>query len=202
MNFPADLEQKVKLPPGVGGRSYPYQLSAKELMDNYKYAALQVDETKVAGLHLEEKTANGTRTVSLSGSASSERHPWQAITNPSGTWGIYGDSVYTQGSEQGSEIVAAGLNGRTDTMSWAILKITRNESSREIETAEIIVESSNLTSTQLIQYRPLAYIGETTSDIIQYQLEEIRIYEELIVENGAFKLQGYEVSHRNNYDLP
>ena len=43
INLPVDFEEKVKLPPRVNGISYPYQISAKDLMDNFKYAAIQVD---------------------------------------------------------------------------------------------------------------------------------------------------------------
>ena len=35
--LPVDFEQKVKSPPPVGGRGYPYQLSAKDLMTNFRF---------------------------------------------------------------------------------------------------------------------------------------------------------------------
>jgi hypothetical protein len=60
MKFPIDFEQKVKEPPQIDGRLYPYQISAKHLMDNFKFAALQVDSK--SGL-TETTSSSGTRTI-------------------------------------------------------------------------------------------------------------------------------------------
>ena len=35
--LPVDFEQKVKQPPNANGTGYPYRISARDLMDNYKY---------------------------------------------------------------------------------------------------------------------------------------------------------------------
>ena len=35
--LPVDFEKKVKQAPSVDGNGYPYKLSAKDLMENYKY---------------------------------------------------------------------------------------------------------------------------------------------------------------------
>ena len=35
--LPHDFEQKVRMPPAIGGKGYPYQLSAKDLMDNFRH---------------------------------------------------------------------------------------------------------------------------------------------------------------------
>lgn len=67
VKFPVDFEEKVKRPPAPGGDGYPYQLSAKDLMDNYKMAALLVDDTAIGGLKLKETLKNGTRSVALDG---------------------------------------------------------------------------------------------------------------------------------------
>jgi hypothetical protein len=68
MKLPVDFEEKVKLPPPVNGAGYPYQLSARDLMDNFKYAALQVDTE--SGL-AEEIRYDGTRIVSFDGNGAS-----------------------------------------------------------------------------------------------------------------------------------
>jgi hypothetical protein len=60
MKIPVDFEQKVKMPAQINGRSYPYQISAKDLMDNFRYAALQVDGE--SGF-TETITSSGTRTI-------------------------------------------------------------------------------------------------------------------------------------------
>jgi hypothetical protein len=61
MKFPIDFEQKVKEPPQIDGRQYPYQISAKHLMDNFKFAALQVEPE--SGF-TETISPSGTRTIS------------------------------------------------------------------------------------------------------------------------------------------
>ena len=35
--LPVDFEQKVRLPAAVAGKGYPYQLSARDLMQNLNY---------------------------------------------------------------------------------------------------------------------------------------------------------------------
>ena len=67
MNLPVDFEEKVRLPPREDGKGYPYKLSAKDLMQNFRYAALQVGE----GL-TEEISPNGIRTVTLDGGGGDE----------------------------------------------------------------------------------------------------------------------------------
>ena len=40
MGLPIDFEEKVKMPPAVGGvGGYPYSISAKHLMQNFAYAS-------------------------------------------------------------------------------------------------------------------------------------------------------------------
>jgi len=42
--LPVDFEQRVKVPPVVAGRGYPYQLSAKDLMQNFRFLSELVPE--------------------------------------------------------------------------------------------------------------------------------------------------------------
>tara|TARA_R110002110_G_scaffold311557_1_gene525092 strand:+ start:531 stop:812 length:282 start_codon:yes stop_codon:yes gene_type:complete len=43
--LPHDFEQKVRMAPAVGGKGYPYQLSAKHLMDNFRHVNKDQEET-------------------------------------------------------------------------------------------------------------------------------------------------------------
>jgi hypothetical protein len=71
MKFPIDFEQKVKEPARIDGRQYPYQISAKHLMDNFRFAALQVDDDPSGDIFLSEsKSASGQRKVSIGSNAS------------------------------------------------------------------------------------------------------------------------------------
>lgn len=42
---PIDFEQKVRLPKGVSNADYPYAIKAKDLMKNFVFATLDMDET-------------------------------------------------------------------------------------------------------------------------------------------------------------
>jgi hypothetical protein len=146
-----------------------------------------------------------------------EKHPWKVtynapdpeIEDPPNEWSFIGDTVYFCG--QGDDILVADgtVTGETG---YVLLKITRSASAREGTAAEVIWSEDVLESGQNYQYRVLAKVIEGTPateetpgeppTIIQYQFEEIRLFEELVVINGDFALQVYEISHRNNYDLP
>jgi hypothetical protein len=52
--LPIDFEQKVKMPPPVGGRGYPYQLSAKDLMDNFNHLLKLIESLDLSGTGLPE----------------------------------------------------------------------------------------------------------------------------------------------------
>lgn len=41
--LPVDFEAKVKAPPPANGNGYPYQISAKDLMDNFRYLEDKTD---------------------------------------------------------------------------------------------------------------------------------------------------------------
>ena len=45
IDLPIKFDQLVKLPGGAGGTGYPYRISAKDLMANFEYAALDVDDS-------------------------------------------------------------------------------------------------------------------------------------------------------------
>ena len=63
-DFPVDFEKKAKSPPPANGAGYPYRISAKDLMDNYKFAALKV-EKDTSSLRLEIEVKKNERTLKL-----------------------------------------------------------------------------------------------------------------------------------------
>lgn len=42
--LPVDFEEKVRLPAAVGGAGYPYRISARDLMLNFKFLMNQMPE--------------------------------------------------------------------------------------------------------------------------------------------------------------
>jgi hypothetical protein len=65
MDFPVDFQKKAALPPPADGNGYPYQISARDLMENLKFAALEVEPTTKGGIALKETVENGIRKISL-----------------------------------------------------------------------------------------------------------------------------------------
>jgi hypothetical protein len=65
MIFPTDFRQKVAMPPAINGNGYPYKLSAEDLMQNFIFAALDVDSEQTGPILLQIKTDNGVRKISI-----------------------------------------------------------------------------------------------------------------------------------------
>jgi hypothetical protein len=47
MILPVDFEERVKRPKSNNGGDYPYAIKARDLMQNFVYAAINVDETLI-----------------------------------------------------------------------------------------------------------------------------------------------------------
>lgn len=118
-------------------------------------------------------------------------------------WIVAGNNVFTQGMTGSftllEEVEGAGIG-------YILLKITRDTASREATAFELVFSAAVTTSTEAIQYRPIALVNpdgdEGVDQVVQMQFEEIRIWELMIVQNGEFELMGAEMSHRNTYVPP
>lgn len=196
MNLPVDFEQKVKLPPQVNGRSYPYQISAKDLMQDFRYAALQVDGTEVNGLRLVETIAgDGTRKVKLDGevvAGSKINHPFKV------TYDAAADNyAVASGDCGGIEIASATVTAAVPEFLYA--KIERNPTSRVVIAATLVQGSTIPVSTEEFQYIAIAFLdGE---DTLQARFEDIRLTEFLISDAGELKLVSV-FDTTNTYALP
>ena len=85
--LPVDFEEKVKQPPAVGGAGYPFQLSAKDLMKNFVYAAVEKADFNRGenGIYFFEETGQGGH---------SQRRIWATSVTP----GVnQGDMLYWEG---------------------------------------------------------------------------------------------------------
>jgi len=49
MSLPVDFENKLKQPPLPGAKGYPYQISARDLMQNFNFAAVEIPEFTPSG---------------------------------------------------------------------------------------------------------------------------------------------------------
>ena len=197
MNLPVDFEQKVKLPPAVNGRSYPYQISARDLMQDFRYAALQVDETEVSGLSLQETiNADGTRSVKLygetTGGGSTINHPFRVTYNSADEnyEVIGGDCGGIEISDQTITSVAP---------EFLSVKIERNTTSRVVIDATLEQGETIPTSTEEFQYIAIAYLAGQS--VTQHRFEDIRLTEFLISDAGELKLVSV-FDTTNTYALP
>ena len=127
----------------------------------------------------------------------------ETITPGTYEWEVLGNNVFSQGMtaiiDFDEVVTGAGVG-------YIVLRITRDEASREMTAADLIFEASPTISTESLQYRPIAKVDPDgvigVDQVIQMQFEEIRIWELMIVENGEFSLMGAEMSHRNTYAPP
>ena len=135
-------------------------------------------------------------------------HPWKVtignLTDPEDPetqgWDYTGGTVHLCG--QGPDIVVAD-GTVTGSSGYVLLHITRDSSTREGLTAEVIWSATIPLSDYNDQYRVIAQVNPGYDcEVVQHQFEEIRLFEELVVINGAFALQAYEISHQNNYAPP
>lgn len=101
--LPIDFSEKAKIPPAIGGAGYPYRISAKDLMQDLVYAALDADtEPHSSGLSLAVSKTTGQgghagRKISLTGTLDTlptgfqgnilyhNGTEWIALSNPSGS---------------------------------------------------------------------------------------------------------------------
>lgn len=138
------------------------------------------------------------------GSGSEIIHPWKITegTSPN-TWDVRGGYIYDHNNVA---ILVADTTVEIEA-GYICLAIARNESSRVIETAGLLVPTIGTflvipTSTQYTQYFVLGQVGDSTNPIIQMQFQEIKVFEMLIVANGEFKFGNFQMMGANNYDLP
>lgn len=196
MKLPVDFEQKVKMPPQINGKSVPYQISARDLMQNYRYAALQVDKKEVNGLRLVETVAvDGTRTVKLDGeivAGSTINHPFQVTYDATAN-----NYAVASGDCGGIEIAAATVTAAVPEFLYA--KIERNTTSRVVIAATLEQGSTIPTSTEEFQYIAIAFLDG--ADTIQHRFEDIRLTEFLISDAGELKLVSV-FDTTNTYALP
>ena len=74
-NPPVDFEEKVKLPKGNTSADYPYAIKARDLMENFVFATLIVDE----GVYEETTGTGGHRQRRLkidAGTAANQIYIW------------------------------------------------------------------------------------------------------------------------------
>lgn len=146
-------------------------------------------------------------------SEGSSDHPWKVYlsdTDPI-SWDVLGDPVWTQAQGNlidtlwflDAETGEPGLTNVVGDAGYILLKITRDEDSREATEVSLEFADEVPESNYYYQYRVIAYVdSEADVPILQKQFEEIRIFEDLAVVNGEFQLVGLEMSHRNYYEPP
>ena len=94
MKFPIDFEAKVKVPPGPAGTGYPYRISARDLMDNFRFAAVEIPATTPSGNPnaITEVVSPSGRSISVDLSAISSG---SSITEVTGTVGLGSAAAFT-----------------------------------------------------------------------------------------------------------
>ena len=111
--IPVDFSEKAKIPPAIGGAGYPYRISAKDLMQNFVHASLEVDTTAhSSGLALAESKTTGQgghagRKISLTGTITVNGLPAATTqgdtifySGTGDTWTVLPASTYVAANEE------------------------------------------------------------------------------------------------------
>jgi hypothetical protein len=130
---------------------------------------------------------------------------WKTTKATATTIDIAEGKVYTQSGFTGT--TAAAVFGLAVSASgFAICTITRNASTRAITSAvSSYVTGTPAASTYTTQIVPLAQVIFTSGaieKIIQLKFEELHIFEDLVIENGEFRLADLLMAGRNIYEPP
>lgn len=131
------------------------------------------------------------------------RHPWKVAKGgqrddaDAPEWTVTGGDVYSQGGV--ITVVDGAVNLKKG---WIYLKITRNTSSRAVTAVEIAFTTTTIPESDYSdQYIAIAYVDEDVSDLpLQLLFQELKVWEEMTVVNGEFKLIAKYMAHRNTYD--
>jgi hypothetical protein len=194
---------KIMMPEGADG-AILYFYGETENPEDGEWIQLNPPETSPGTGNIWVLSAPGgplpPEWLEVSESGEKSHHPWKVIHAGGGDWDYVGGDVYFCGQGATINIPDGTVNG---TAGFVLLHITRDSSTREGLTADVIWSATVPDSDYVDQYRVLAYVHPTgPHKVTQHQFEEIRLFEELVIINGAFALQTYEISHRNNYDPP
>lgn len=117
-------------------------------------------------------------------------------------WFVKGGDVVTQGGTfTVPDTVVTGASG------YALLKIVRDDASREATAAtiETTLAASITTSDYADQYIALAKVDvalDPSERVLQLQFERLNIHEMLVVSNGVFDLAQFRMASNNIYDPP
>lgn len=112
-NLPVDFQDKAKSAPAIGGAGYPYRISARDLMQDFVHASLEIDdEAHESGLKLVETPTTGQgghkgRKLSLAGTISVNGLPTATTqgdtifySGAGDTWTVLPASTYVGGNEE------------------------------------------------------------------------------------------------------
>lgn len=91
MSLPVNFEERVKGAPTAGGAGYPYRISARDLMRDFVYAAVEVPATT------DQDIRNGIKVVSGTGDNGHTNRSIYAEPFPEKP--VSGDMMYYDGAE-------------------------------------------------------------------------------------------------------
>lgn len=134
---------------------------------------------------------------------SSVDHDWKVTISAAAednepAWEVAAGNVHYINESVSAVIPVTSVLGETGTI---YLHLTRDPASRSVTLAEVEFYVEAPIATETDQFIELAYVGGAPS-IVQKQFTPIRVYEDLFVINGAFKLGGLAFFGDNLYDPP
>jgi hypothetical protein len=128
-------------------------------------------------------------------------HPWKITRTAENTWLVKGGTIYGHNGEAYPIEVPDTIV--TTESGVVILRVERDTTTRQVVAADIITLFGVEPDYDYYQSFALGFVEELGDpQIIQYQFQEIKLFELLIVSNGSFKLGNFQMMGYMNYDLP
>jgi len=144
-------------------------------------------------------SSGGQRQPRDAGGSETTHHPWKTVEGEDdaddiATWNVTGGTLYGQVA---APIVVADaiLTGATGEI---FLLVERDLSTRQMISATLTLSETVPESFDQLQYIHVATVGGVVSPI-QRLFEDVRVWEDLVVENGEFALISFSMAVRNSY---
>jgi hypothetical protein len=156
-------------------------------------SGLTVENIGAEGNYVYEVSADGEIGEIIS-------HPWKITRTAENTWLVKGGNIW---GHNGEELIIVDDTIITTPAGLIYLGWERDNSTRQITSAVVFDFDGVEPDYPESQSFPLGYVEEDADPkIIQYQFQEVKIFEQLIITNGEFKLGNFQMIGYMNYNLP
>lgn len=135
------------------------------------------------------------------GTGSSVNHPWKVTRTDVDTLDYVGGVIYDHNQSYSFLAITVPDGGLATATGVVYLRVERDSTSRQIVAATVEIAAALPPDDYYNQHFRLAKVV-ADEPILQFQFQDIKVFEMLIVANGEFKFGNFQMMGETNYDLP